>query len=347
MKRCAKFNRAKLLSMVAAIALAAFSSGCSGDFLAGADERLDYTFPTFDKTAAAVASASDKPGAAQAPQATPDSNSSDQAITLVPQTGDTRESNEYAVIDYSNITSGYFAVKNLISDKKVKMQVTQPDSTIYTYTLSPQSKFEYFPLTHGSGEYTASVYKNLEGDQYAFVVGVSFRADIDDEFSPFLYPNQYVWFEPGDDVEHVSQQVCRGAQSELDRVELIYDYVINNISYDDEKYDKLAASYLPDCDKILAQKSGICFDYAALMCAMLRLEGIPTKLIIGYAGELKHAWISVYIKEIGWVDEIIRFDGKNWVRMDPTFAANSSDGDPGSLAAYIGDGKNYNDMYFY
>ena len=50
-------------------------------------------------------------------------------------------------------------------------------------------------------------------------------------------------------------------------------------------------------------EKGICFDYAALMTAMLRSQGIPTKLEIGYSGEVYHAWISTYIDEIGWVDK--------------------------------------------
>ena len=46
------------------------------------------------------------------------------------------------------------------------------------------------------------------------------------------------------------------------------------------------------------------------MTAMLRSQGIPSKLEVGYAGESLHAWINTYIDEIGWVDKIIRFDGE-------------------------------------
>ena len=63
---------------------------------------------------------------------------------------------------------------------------------------------------------------------------------------------------------------------------------------------------------------GICFDYASLMAALLRSQGIPTKLVVGYSGDAYHAWISVYLDEIGWVDKIIEFDGKSWSLIDPT-----------------------------
>ena len=95
-------------------------------------------------------------------------------------------------------------------------------------------------------------------------------------------------------------------------------------------------------DETLQEKTGICFDYAALMTAMLRTQGIPTRLVIGYAGELYHAWISVYIKDVGWIDNIIYFDGKEWSRMDPTLAAAGD-----SAKEFVGDGSNYHDLYIY
>lgn len=57
--------------------------------------------------------------------------------------------------------------------------------------------------------------------------------------------------------------------------------------------------------------------------AMLRSQRIPTRLEVGYMGDVYHAWISIYTKETGWVNGIIEFDGKNWELMDPTFASSS------------------------
>ncbi len=53
--------------------------------------------------------------------------------------------------------------------------------------------------------------------------------------------------------------------------------------------------------------------------------------------ELYHAWISVYLDSVGWIDNIIYFDGKDWVRMDPTFAASGggASGICGETAAII------------
>ena len=79
---------------------------------------------------------------------------------------------------------------------------------------------------------------------------------------------------------------------------------------------------------------GICFDYAALMTSMLRSQRIPTKLEVGYAGETYHAWISTYVDDKGWVDDIIKFDGKDWQLMDPTLAASN---DKESVKKYVND----------
>jgi hypothetical protein len=80
------------------------------------------------------------------------------------------------------------------------------------------------------------------------------------------------------------------------------------------------------------------------MSAMLRSQQIPTRLEVGYAGEVYHAWISCYVDEIGWVDNIISFDGENWSLMDPTLAANNSSS---AVEEYIGDGSNYLIKYTY
>jgi transglutaminase-like putative cysteine protease len=78
---------------------------------------------------------------------------------------------------------------------------------------------------------------------------------------------------------------------------------------------------------------------------MLRSQGVPCKLVVGYAGQAYHAWISAWSEETGWVDGVVYFDGVNWQRMDPTFASSSNRS--ASVMKYIGDGKNYTVKYLY
>jgi transglutaminase/protease-like cytokinesis protein 3 len=104
-------------------------------------------------------------------------------------------------------------------------------------------------------------------------------------------------------------------------VAAVYDYVVTNLTYDDERAATVKSGYLPVLDEVLREKKGICFDYAALMTAMLRSQEVPCKLVVGYAGDIYHAWISVWTEENGWIDSAIFFDGHIWKRMDPTFAS--------------------------
>lgn len=247
-------------------------------------------------------------------------------------------------MDASHTDQGYFMIQYLGTNPKVKLQVSTPDGNTYTYLLSQEREYETFPLPSGDGNYGISVLENVEGDMYSIAFSQDMEVTISDEFLPFLYPNQYVNFTSSSRAVAKSQELATGAHSDLEVVQEIYHYVTKNITYDDEKAATVAYGYLPDVDDTLSSGKGICFDYAAIMSAMLRSQNIPTKLEVGYAGEAYHAWISTYVDEVGWIDNIIQFDGSSWSLMDPTFAASSSKKE---LEKFIGDGTNYVLKYSY
>lgn len=246
-------------------------------------------------------------------------------------------------LDVSNTSEGYLMVKYSGSSQKVKLQITVPDSTVYSYNLKI-GDYETFPLSGGSGTYKVTVLEHAHDNMYAIAFSQDIAVEIGDEYKPFLYPNQYVWFTPDDEAMKLGVEISDKSSNDLDYVEQIYRYVIKNISYDDDLAANVQADYLPVIDRTLESKKGICFDYASLMAALLRSQNIPTKLVVGYSGDAYHAWISVYLKEIGWVNDIIKFDGKNWSLMDPTLASNNSNS---SVKEYIGDGSNYTVKYSY
>jgi transglutaminase-like putative cysteine protease len=167
---------------------------------------------------------------------------------------------------------------------------------------------------------------------------------ITDEFTPFLYPNLYCWYTGDSKAVQYGMELSDESTDDLDYVERVYHYVTENIVYDTELAANAPLDYLPDIDATMDSGKGICFDYAALMTAMLRSQGIPTKLEVGYSGQVYHAWISVYLEEKGWVDNIISFDGNSWSLMDPTLAASNS---ASSVKKYVGDGSNYTVKYYY
>jgi len=67
--------------------------------------------------------------------------------------------------------------------------------------------------------------------------------------------------------------------------------------------------------KILAERRGVCQDYAHLMIACLRARGLAARYVSGYlrttssldapklvGADASHAWVSVYAPSLGWID---------------------------------------------
>ncbi|MBT9777551.1 transglutaminase domain-containing protein [Clostridium sp. MCC353] len=253
--------------------------------------------------------------------------------------------NGKVLLDASNSSQGYVMVKYSGSNSKIKVQITKSGKETYTYDLNARNDYEVFPLSEGNGSYSVKVFENLTGNQYSQAFSQDISVTITDEFAPFLYPNQYVNFNSGSTVVQTGSQIAAGISDPIEVVTAIYNYVITNLTYDTAKASSVKSGYLPNVDTVLAQKTGICFDYAAVMTAMLRSQNIPTKLVVGYTGSVYHAWVNVYIDNVGWVDGMIFFDGHDWQLMDPTFASSAKQSK--EIMEYIGNASNYQAKFLY
>lgn len=268
-----------------------------------------------------------------------------QSVVYTPQTGSQQESGGGATLDYSNCSEGYVMAR-YSGGGKIKVQITRQGGKTYTYDLRSDGQFEVFPLTGGDGTYSIGIFQNVSGSQYAQALSTSIGVQLNNGMLPFLYPSQYVNFNANSKTVSAGVEITKNVSDQLGIVSAVYNYVIQNISYDTVKAQNVRSGYLPDVDAILASRKGICFDYAAVMATMLRSQGIPTRLEVGYvSGGAYHAWISTYITSVGWVNNIIQFDGKSWKLMDPTFA--SSGGSSPQIMQYIGNGQNYSVQYLY
>ncbi|MCR5273239.1 MAG: transglutaminase-like domain-containing protein [Lachnospiraceae bacterium] len=287
----------------------------------------------------ASASASTSSGGSSAESSSNDSSSTDTTDTTDTNSKGTRdntahvlspEASQVAVqtndagtvtLDSSNAGEGYVMIDYSGTNEKVKMQLTGPDAVTYTYTL--HNGYDTFPLTSGSGSYNITVFENIEGDQYSTALTANLSVEITNEFGAYLYPNQYVNYAVSSQVASLSEELAYPANDDLEVVTNVYNYIISNFTYDYDKAASVQSGYLPVIDSTLNDKTGICFDYAAVTASLLRIQGIPTRLEIGYVGEVYHAWISIYTAETGWINGIIEFHGTNWELMDPTFASTS------------------------
>lgn len=263
-----------------------------------------------------------------------------------PKSGITVYSNAKASVDASNLAEGYLIVAYTGGkDVRIKVRITKSGTQVnYDYDLNNAGRTESFPLTEGDGKYTVTVFENTTGTKYATAFTCEVDLKLRNDFLPYLYPNQYVDYGEESQTVKTAATLCAG-QDDRGKVEQVFDYVVDGFTYDYDLAATVQSGYLPDVDKVLAAKKGICFDYAAVMTAMLRSQNVPCKLVVGYAGEIYHAWINVYIEGVGWVDKVIYFDGKTWTLMDPTFTSSGKRSD--SIMRYVTDSTNYTQKYAY
>ena len=251
------------------------------------------------------------------------------------------EGNEQVRIDLSSTSEGYVAI-SAKSDKRLKVQIKKGD-IVYTYDLDSGGDPSIYPLQSGDGDYTVAVLENIEGTKYAGLYHTTVRVRLADSFEPFLRPSDYTPYKQNSACVKEAAELARGQTTAVGIVGKIYEYINASVIYDQQKAREVKSGYLPDPDETFATGRGICFDYAALAAAMLRSQGIPTKIIFGHVAPngTYHAWNMFYTEETGWVTVGYEVSKYAWNRLDLTFTANGQDD------TFVGNGTNYTDLYCY
>lgn len=216
------------------------------------------------------------------------------------------------------------------TNKRVKLVISLGRKK-YIYDINKDNKYIYFPLQLGSGAYTIEIFENVKDDRFKKVYSRQAEVTIADDRLVYLNTTQITnWqmdFEPVSLaselilLEKIRQyEAAYGVYddtsdlslirlSDLDKIEVIYAYVVTNIRYDFSKLTELTPDYLPDVRDVFNEKEGICYDYSALLATMLRSQNIPTKMIHGYTTttDIYHAWNEVYVE-----------DENRWIIIDTT-----------------------------
>ena len=219
-------------------------------------------------------------------------------------------------IDASNTADGYIMIKHKGSKKKLMVQIQNGDKVKATHELNGDGNFEVFSLAYGNGTYKVEVFQasGSKANEYTRLLSKSIKVNMPDTKKAFLYPNKYVNYAPDSETVKVAIQICSGLSTEEEKFNAIWDYISKNMVYDYVKAATVKSGYVPVVDDVLKAKTGICFDYAAVLATMLRVHGIPTQMVFGYlkaqGNAQYHAWNHVYL-------------GGKWYLKDPTFPGKS------------------------
>jgi transglutaminase-like putative cysteine protease len=102
------------------------------------------------------------------------------------------------------------------------------------------------------------------------------------------------------------------------------------------EFDTEATTVTTSVDEVLAQKKGVCQDFAHVMIACLRSHGLPARYISGYlltqpppgrprllGADASHAWVAAYSPSHGWVE----FDPTNDTLADRRYITLASGAD--------------------
>ena len=241
------------------------------------------------------------------------------STSCFPEPGRT-ETHDSLTIDHYHASDGYIIVKAPKSSCSLKIAISFDGDTRIHYNLNAGGEEEILPLQFGSGKYTVSLYRQISGSKYQKDGEISFTVKMKDKLGYTLYPNQWVNYTAETAAVQYADELCADLTDEYEITMAIFEFMKKNFSYDWFKARDVKAGtlkdILPDIDGSWGTGTGICQDMAAIMCAMLRSQGIHARLVVGTCSGTPHAWVTVYY----YGD-----DGKlKSLSLDPTYYCNAT-----------------------
>lgn len=240
--------------------------------------------------------------------------------------------------DESDLSSGLIYVTyESNNDARIKL-IVEKDSARYIYDVNREGIRESFPLQLGDGEYKLSLLQNTSGSSYKFITTKVVNLELSAPEKVFLNSIQNVNWNIDSNAVKKAVDLTKGTNDLQKKANILWKYMANDYNYDYNKLAKLQSSYVPVIDLTLKDKSGICYDFTSLYAAMLRSQGIPAKLIKGYAPENAqgyHSWNEVYDSST-----------KKWLTIDPTYDLQIIKKNPG-IVSMIKNSSKYQKIYEY
>ena len=100
--------------------------------------------------------------------------------------------------------------------------------------------------------------------------------------------------------EELADEICADSDSDAEKVQAIYNWMIANLEYD---YDYQPLLQYFNVRRTLSTRKGVCYDFANLFAALCRSQNIPCYVVDGTPYDRStedHSWNRVYYDSCWW-----------------------------------------------
>jgi transglutaminase-like putative cysteine protease len=210
--------------------------------------------------------------------------------------------------DRDHLSRGIIGVRYVSNVEKRTRVLIQYGDQRYQYNIRSADRFVYFPLQLGNGEYRVGVFENIEGTKFAAIASEVVNVRLDDSSRVFLNSIQIIEWTDRMNTVNLARELTRNKNTDKEKIEVLYQYMVQQFKYDFDKLGNLQYDYIPVIDDVVRRRLGICYDYSAVFASMLRSLNIRCKLVMGYTPNVRefHAWNEVFMDS-------------RWVVVDTTF----------------------------
>jgi transglutaminase-like putative cysteine protease len=178
-----------------------------------------------------------------------------------------------------------------------------PANTIGTITL------EGYIVTNQDAYNTTPINVNIDWSKYKETISKA------SYLKNYLSATKY-WQSNDANIKGEAEKLMADKATVLDIIKADYAYIGEKLTYDDNKAN--SENERIGAKAALEGGASVCMEYADLMIALLRAQGIPARAALGYANitetqeaQVRHQWVQVWIPDYGWYS------------VDPTLESNN------------------------
>lgn len=213
-----------------------------------------------------------------------------------------------------------------------------------TMDILPDGRFEgKFPIENllEDGDYEVYVYFRANGrlEYYAYYYGIPLKCEGGNIYFPetAVYKHNYEMYTANsnadpkqylslgglsdselNELKQLAYKIIAGAKTDYEKLLKIHDWVAQNIYYDYDAYRGIERGRT-DAYGTYVTKRSVCQGYAELTNVLLRIVGIPSRIVIGHViWKSQESWNQVNhnISNHAWNEAFV--DGR-WVILDVTW----------------------------